>query len=81
MATGFSATAFTSVLATLGVGTTRLEIVLTADATPGIVQQLVRAIRFRTEGASSTTSRVVEFFVTDGDGGASDRVTKSVVVA
>jgi hypothetical protein len=64
-----------------GEGTTRLEITLTADATPAIVQQLVRGIRFRTAGASPTTQRTIEFSLTDGDGGASNRVNVAVNVS
>jgi len=63
-----------------GVGTTRLEITLNANATRAIVQQLVRAIRFHTVNGTSTTQRVVEFSLTDGDGGVSNRATKMVNV-
>jgi len=61
-----------------GVGLTKLEVAF--NATRAIVQQLIRAIRFRTVGATNTTQRVVEFSVTDGDGRASGKVTKTVNV-
>jgi len=64
-----------------GVGTTRLEITFNASATRAIAEQLVRAIRFRTVGGTSTVQRVVEFSVTDGDGGASNKVNKTVNVS
>jgi len=63
-----------------GAGTTRLEITFNTNATRALVQQLVRGIRFRTVSGASTVQRVIEFSVTDGDGGASNKVTKTVNV-
>ena len=63
-----------------GVGTTRLEITFNASATPGLVQHVVRGIYFRTAGGNSTARRVIEFSLTDGDGGASNKVNKTVNV-
>jgi len=63
-----------------GMGETRLEIDFNANAARTIMQQLLRAIRFRTVGGTSTVPRSVEFSITDGDGGASDRLTKTVNV-
>jgi len=63
-----------------GVGTTKLEVTLNANATRTIVQQLVRAIRFSTVGATTTAPRVVEFALMDGDGGVSNKATKTVNV-
>ena len=63
-----------------GVGTTRLEITFNANATPGLVQHVVRGIYFRTAGGNSTAQRVIEFSLTDGDGGASNKVNKTVNV-
>jgi len=63
-----------------GVGTTSFEVTFNANATAGIVQQLVRAMRFRTVGSTSTVQRVVSFTVTDGDGGTSNTLTKTVNV-
>jgi len=68
--------------ATGGVGTMRLEITFNADASRAIVEQLVRGIRFRTENGTSTAQRVIEFSLTDGDGGgASNKVNKTVNVS
>ena len=65
-----------------GVGTTRLEITFNASATPGLVQNVVRGIYFRTAGGTSTAQRVIEFCLTDGDGGgASNKVNKTVNVS
>jgi len=64
-----------------GVGTTRLEITFNANATVPIVELLVQAIRFRTVAGTSTAQRVIEFSVSDGDGGGvSNRVNKTVNV-
>ena len=63
-----------------GVGTTQLQIALNASATRAIVQQLLRAVRFRTVNAATSLQRVVEFSLTDGDGSASNKVTKTVNV-
>ncbi len=56
-----------------GVGTTRLEITFNTNVKQSIVQQLVRAIRFGTVASNSAHRRTVEFALTDGDGGVSDR--------
>jgi hypothetical protein len=63
------------------VGTARLEITFNGNATLSIVQRLVRSIRFRTIGASPTTQRVIEFSLTDGDGGVSNKVNVTVNVS
>jgi hypothetical protein len=62
-----------------GVGTSDLMVTFNTKATPSIVQQLVRAITFKTVlGAAGT--RTVLFSVSDGDGGLSAEVTKTVNV-
>jgi hypothetical protein len=63
-----------------GIGTTPLEITFTANATPAIAQQLIRALRFGTEGSSPTRQRTFEFSLTDGDGGLSNKVNVAVNV-
>ena len=63
-----------------GMGTTRLEITFNANATSAIVQQVVRGIYFRTVNGTSTAQRTIEFSLTDGDGGASNKVNKTVNV-
>jgi hypothetical protein len=63
-----------------GQGFTKLEITLTAKATPAIVQQMLRAVRFRTVNNDKLDPRVVAFTVSDGDGGTSNTVTKTVNV-
>lgn len=63
-----------------GIGLNKLEIVFTEKATQTVVQQLLRAIRFRTVDGTSTETRVIAFSLTDGDGGTSNTVTKNVIV-
>ena len=63
-----------------GEGTRRLAITFNANATRAIVQQLLRSIRFRTVNNDSTVQRVIDFSLTDGDGGTSDLATKRVNV-
>lgn len=64
-----------------GIGTTPLEITFNAHASRSIVEQLVRVIRFRTTDGTSTAQRVIEFSLTDGDGGLSNNATKTVNVS
>jgi uncharacterized delta-60 repeat protein len=63
-----------------GVGLTKLEITFNANATAGIVQQLVRAIRFKTVAGTSIVQRNLAFALTDGDGGTSATLNKTVDV-
>jgi hypothetical protein len=63
-----------------GQGFTKLEITLTSKATPVIVQQMLRAIRFRTVNNDKLDPRIVAFTLSDGDGGTSATVTKTVDV-
>jgi len=63
-----------------GRGFTKFEVTFNAKALSGYVQQLIRAIRFRTIGSTSTTDRAISFTVTDGDGGRSVTLTKTVDV-
>lgn len=61
-----------------GQGFTKLEITLTFRATPAIVQQMLRAIRFRTVNNDKLDPRVIHFTLSDGDGGTSATVSKTV---
>lgn len=63
-----------------GFGTTDLIVVFNSNATAFRVQQLVRAITFKTVGGSAGT-RSVLFSVSDGDGGTSPTRTKTVNVS
>jgi len=63
-----------------GIGMTRFEVTFTSQATAGFVQQLVRAMRFRTVNATSTAPRVVSFTVTDGPSRAGATASKTVNV-
>jgi CSLREA domain-containing protein len=62
-----------------GFGTNDLIVTFNTAATPAVVQQLVRAITFKTVGGSAGIRKVV-FTVSDGDGGLSDEATKFVNV-
>jgi len=63
-----------------GQGLTSLVITFSDHATPSVVQQLVRAIRFRTVANDTLAQRRIEFTISDGDGGTSDTRTKLVNV-
>jgi len=63
-----------------GIGTNQLLITFNANATLDVVQQLVRAIRFRTVNGTSLAQRVIEFSLTDPTGAASNAATKTVNV-
>jgi hypothetical protein len=62
-----------------GYGTKELIVTFNANATPAVVQQLVRAITFKTVGGAAGQRKVV-FTVSDGDGGLSAEATKLVNV-
>lgn len=62
-----------------GFGTNELVITFNANATKAVVQQLVRAITFKTVGGAAGLRKVV-FTVSDGDGGLSAEATKTVDV-
>jgi hypothetical protein len=62
-----------------GFGTSELVVTFTADATPAIAQQLVRAITFKTVGGAAGVRKVV-FSISDGDGGLSAEAVKTVNV-
>jgi hypothetical protein len=63
-----------------GEGTTNLVVTFTTAATKIIVKDLVRAITFRTIAGALAGSRSVLFKVSDGDGGTSDEMLKTVKV-
>ncbi|MDB5389652.1 MAG: sodium/calcium exchanger 1 [Planctomycetaceae bacterium] len=65
-----------------GSGSTPLTVNFNSNATPDAVQALVRSITFQAVGASpSTTPRVVKFQITDGRGGATAIVSKTISVS
>ena len=61
-----------------GFGTKELLITLNGQATPAIVQQLVRAITFKTVGGAPGL-RKVSFAVSDGDRGLSNETAMTSV--
>jgi hypothetical protein len=61
-----------------GLGTTELRITLRSTANASVVQDLVRAVRFKTVGSTSTAQRVIAVKLTDGDGGTSNTVSKAI---
>ncbi len=64
-----------------GIGTTKLVITFNASATVSVVQLLLRSVRFSTIGATSGGSRQIRFQLTDGDGGTSTAITRTVNVS
>ncbi len=64
-----------------GIGSTSFVVTFNNQSTAAIVQQLMRAIRFRTVSSNSLVQRVVSFSLTDGDGGTSNTVTKTILVS
>lgn len=62
-----------------GFGTKELVITFNSSAKPLVVQNLVRAIAFKTVGGSAG-KRTINFTVSDGDGGTSNVATKTVNV-
>jgi hypothetical protein len=63
-----------------GFGVKPLKVWFNANATPAIVQALVRNLRFRTVGSTSNLPRTITFSLSDGDGGISNTATKTVNV-
>lgn len=63
-----------------GQGFFKLELTLTANATPAIAQQLLRSIRFRTVDNDKLAPRIIEFTLSDGDGGTSETLTRTINV-
>ncbi len=61
-----------------GIGLTKFEVTFNANATPFYVQQLIRAVRFRTTSNANTSDRVLSFSVTDDLGAVSDVLTKTI---
>jgi SdrD B-like domain len=64
-----------------GVGMTKFEVTFNTQATAPIVQQLLRSIKFRTTSSASTAPRVLSYTLTDGDGGTSNTLTKTINVS
>jgi hypothetical protein len=62
-----------------GFGTKELIVTFNTNATKSVIQQLVRAITFKTVGGAAGQRKVV-FTVSDGDGGLSAEATKTVNV-
>jgi hypothetical protein len=63
-----------------GFGTNELVVTFNANTKPSVVQQLVRAITFKTVGGAAGQRKVV-FTVSDGDGGLSGEAVKTVNVS
>jgi hypothetical protein len=63
-----------------GFGTSELIVTFNTNTTQAIVQQLVRAITFKTVSGTAGQRKVI-FTVSDGDGGLSNEATKFVKVS
>jgi predicted outer membrane repeat protein len=57
-----------------GFGLNDLVIKFTSAATPSIVQSLVRAIKFKTVSGTVKAQQLINFTLTDGDGGTSNTI-------
>lgn len=64
-----------------GVGLTNFEVTFNGNATPGFIQQLMRALCFRTTSATSIERRILSFTLEDGSGGTSNVLTKAIRVS
>jgi hypothetical protein len=62
-----------------GFGTSELVVTFSSNATKSLVQQLIRSIMFKTVNGSSGQRKVL-FSVSDGDGGVSAEVSRTVNV-
>jgi hypothetical protein len=68
-------------IVTGGTGTTALAITFNASATATAVTALLQNLTYaNVSNAPSTATRTVQFVMTDGDGGTSGAVTKTIVV-
>jgi hypothetical protein len=63
-----------------GMGTTELQITFYEQFYLQGIQSLIRSVRFRTFQSTNTVARVISFHITDGDGGESNTVSKTVNV-
>lgn len=63
-----------------GLGTASLRITFERNFYQFGVQALLRSIRFRTFDSTNTASRVIAFTISDGDGGLSKQVMRTVSV-
>lgn len=64
-----------------GIGLNKLEFTFNSRATASVVQELLRTIRFRTISGATAGDRVISFSLSDGDGGTSAVVKKTVKVS
>jgi hypothetical protein len=64
-----------------GIGLNKLEFAFNTQATANIVQELMRSIRFRTISGATAGDRRISFSLSDGDGGTSAALEKTVRVS
>ncbi len=72
------ATTIGTINASGGIGLTNFVVTFTVDATPAIVQQLLRDLRFRTLANANPAARLLAVKLTDGDGGTSGTLTTTI---
>jgi hypothetical protein len=63
-----------------GVGLNKLEVTFNGNANASTIQLLLRTIRFRTIGSTTNVDRTLSFSLTDGSGGTSATLTRTVDV-
>jgi glucose/arabinose dehydrogenase len=64
-----------------GIGLNKLQFAFNSQATAAVVQELLRTIRFRTTIGASAGDRAISLWLSDGDGGTSTVVRKTVTVS
>lgn len=66
--------------ANAGIGLTKFEVTFNAQSSATHVQQLLRAMKFRTVGGVSVADRVLSFTLTDGDNGTTATISSTIDV-
>ncbi len=74
----FNGTVIGTLNASAGVGLTSFQVTLNSSATVSIVQQLIRALNFRTLSNTNLAQRRISISVSDGEGGTSAAVSVAV---
>jgi hypothetical protein len=64
-----------------GIGLADFEITLNSNANASIVAELLKSLQFRTSGTSDTKQRTLSISLSDGDGGTSIPLTRTINVS
>ncbi len=77
----FNGTVIGSVNPSAGIGLTNFQVTFNSAATASIVQQLIRAVNFRTISNTNPSQRRLSFTLSDGDGGVSQTLNVAINVS